>query len=348
MRFIRTVHALGRVCRLWHQLSQELAYQTVRLDTRRWKSLCAAMDDTERSVAPWIRSMMLSTTRFDHNMQMLQQPAFCDTLEAVLQPEFPRNEAIYAPEKGVVLPPLRNLRWIFWVDTHWSHSSLESVLAASAPNIQHIVLASSRTIGPESNRDRIRIPSTGLPRLETLAIERVTGLQADTILGARLPNLTELTLHPMHLLMTPQAYDPILSLRTLTLIDRPISKVYISCTAIRARFPALKELRFDACSTFRLPEKPFTHLVCVHLLLPAEPPLNVFPAIANLPLMRDHPTFAALERVVLSGKGWGYLRHPKMKTELKEVEDMKAAKGNGREIRVESRDGREWTLDRIG
>ncbi|KAJ7705537.1 hypothetical protein B0H17DRAFT_1126346 [Mycena rosella] len=71
-RYLQIVHSLGRVCKLWNELTHGLLYENAEVNTG-FASLSAAMArlDTARAV----RSMRLSMTRFDHNITILGQSA---------------------------------------------------------------------------------------------------------------------------------------------------------------------------------------------------------------------------------------------------------------------------------
>src|ERR1700761_2683878 len=135
----KAARSLVSVCRLWNELAQELLYENVWIaDTRRWASLSAALQRPD--VARHVRSLRLSTTRYDHNIEALR---YCPQVEVLIQPEFPRPERLYAAP-NVPLPLLHSLRHLYWIESEWSSVILEKVLRA-APNLEHIFLTSSVT-----------------------------------------------------------------------------------------------------------------------------------------------------------------------------------------------------------
>ena len=76
------------VCKLWNVLAQELLYENVWLtDARRWASLSAALQRPD--VARHVRSLRLSTARYDHNVEAL---CYCPQVEMLYQPDYPRPE----------------------------------------------------------------------------------------------------------------------------------------------------------------------------------------------------------------------------------------------------------------
>src|ERR1700761_1520595 len=116
----KAARSLVSVCRLWNELAQELLYENVWLtDTRRWASLSAALQRPE--VARHVRSLRLSTTRFDHNVEAL---LYCSQVEVLVQPEFPRPELLYATP-NVPLPRLHSLKRLYWIESQWSSALLE-------------------------------------------------------------------------------------------------------------------------------------------------------------------------------------------------------------------------------
>ncbi|KAJ7056188.1 hypothetical protein C8F01DRAFT_377305 [Mycena amicta] len=322
-RFLKAARSLGRVCRLWHQLAQELLYENVWINTRRWPSLSAALE--KPAIAHRVRSVLLSTTRFDYNAAMLQHAGVSETLEVLLQPEFPRAEALYAAEKGIQLPPLTALKRIVWVESWWSAGLLQDVLAAAAPAIQHITLSTSFTIGSEPNS--IRVPD--LPRLETLSVARLSSQHVSAFLSTGLRGLKHLTINPMHL--TVLEFPALASVTTLTLIEYP-SPIYVPFPTLCTHFPALRELQYDARAVPIPPQdkQTFPELLCVRLYLPVASHVAT-----HLPLFRQ-PAFGALERVVLDGQGWEYLATVGS-GEWMELEVLRE-KG----CRIEGVDGREY------
>ncbi|KAF7291985.1 hypothetical protein MIND_01224200 [Mycena indigotica] len=307
-RYFKAVRSLGRVCRFWHKLAQELLFENIWINPKRWSSLTAALDQTNNIT----RTALLSPTRFDHNIALLRREGFSDTLEVLSQPEYPRTMEYYPSERGIQLPPLNSLKRIFWVESSWSADLLQSVLAAAAPNIEHITLSTSATLGSDSNI--LRVPN--LPRLRSLSVSSLTPFHTLAVLHAGLPNLRHLTIDPPQL---EPDFPPINSLTTLTITG----STFVRFATIHARFPGLRELQFDARATLFPPQEKqsFLRLALVRLFLPIQPSIFREPIITlNLSFLRKNPAFGAVESVVLDGKGWDYLRVPSAMHPQQELE----------------------------
>ncbi|KAJ7742131.1 hypothetical protein DFH07DRAFT_943371 [Mycena maculata] len=280
----KAARALGRVCRLWNDLARELLYENVWVN-KRFVSLAAALE--RPGTAEMVRSIRLSTTRFDHNAAILRQ---CPRVELLVQPEFPRFERLYTGDAH--LPPLPTLRRLHWVESWWSAELLRSVLLA-APNLKNICLSSSSSIGSDSGA----CLTAGLPHLESLEVTRLSAHHVKCLLQSDLRHLARLTMDPAHLTMS----SPILpALHTLTLVDIS-SPTVVPFPVILAQCPHLRELRFDALSRVRQPEEGqvATTLACVRLRLSFAP----YPAVVFEPHLRlfRGPVFCALERIIVEG-----------------------------------------------
>ncbi|KAJ7150844.1 hypothetical protein C8R43DRAFT_1005396 [Mycena crocata] len=291
LRFLQAARSLGRVCRLWNGLAQELLYQNVWVNNR-FASLSAALErpDTARLV----RSIRLSSTRFDHNAVILRK---CPQVEVLVQPEFPRSERLYAVN-DLQLPPLPCLRRLHWIESWWSSELLHVVLQA-APNLEHISLASSWTIGfdavaPES------FPT--FPRLKTLSLTRLNRNFELLILHTDLQHLTRLTIDPVRLAWKDFPVLP--ALHALELVEHP-RPTAINFPTIFALCPNLRDLRYDARSRAVYPgdeERAPSSIACVRLRVA---PQNLLMEERDLRVFLE-PAFA-LERIVLEGDWTGFL-----------------------------------------
>ncbi|KAJ7705529.1 hypothetical protein B0H17DRAFT_1038236 [Mycena rosella] len=154
----QAVHSLGHVCKLWNDLTHGLLYENVKVNMG-FASLSAAMArlDTARAV----RSVRLSTTRFDYKVTILRQYLQVEVLvqptrfnyntvllrqrsevDVISQPLFPRSERLYvAPD--VALPIFHMLNRIYWVESWWSARIFDSVLRG-APNLEDLCLSKAR------------------------------------------------------------------------------------------------------------------------------------------------------------------------------------------------------------
>ncbi|KAJ7512329.1 hypothetical protein B0H11DRAFT_2182682 [Mycena galericulata] len=292
-RLLQAARSLGRVCKLWNALAQEILYEHVWVN-KRFASLSAALE--RPATARLVRSVRLSTTRFDHNAAVLRQ---CPHVEVLVQPEFPRAERLYAA-RDTPLPPLPALRRLYWIESWWSSGLLQRVLDA-APHLAHIALSSSSTIGSDPAAP-LAVPA--LPHLTALALARLAAPCVHAFLRTPdLRQLTRLTIAPAHLASKDCPALP--ALRTLALTAHP-TPTRLPFPAICARCPALRELRYDARSRVEAPEDgegapALARLVCVRLRLPVAPHPTV--AEAHFRLFCG-PAFGALERVVLEGRQW--------------------------------------------
>ncbi|KAJ7306852.1 hypothetical protein DFH08DRAFT_1088882 [Mycena albidolilacea] len=311
--FFKAARSLQRVCRLWAKLAQDLLYENIRVnETRRWPSLSNALLQPE--IAILVRNVRLSPTRFDHNEFMLRH---CGPhINVLVQPEFPRSERLYTATLHTPLPPLLSLTRVYWIESAWSAPLLRAVLAA-APNIQHLSLSSSPSIGTGLSAATLPV-FPPLPRLQSLVLLPLTPSCVYAILHAtNLAQLTHLTIAPVHLEWP--AFPVLPALRALTLFDDrapaplpfpPAPPPRVPFPAILALLPALAALhyspaRLSATDAPPPPDARAPALTCVHLYLGAE-----WLAGEALGRLRAHAAalcgaaFGALERVVLDGPGW--------------------------------------------
>lgn len=257
-------------------------------DDRRWPSLFTALE--QPNIARLVRSIHLSTTRFDHNAIVLQR---CTQVQVLVQPELPNVSRMYAV-RWAQLPPLPSLRRLYWIKSLWSLGLLRSVLSV-APNLEHLSLSCSSGFVPKAASHTLR--------LKSLALRRLGEPSARAMLGTDLTRLTRLTIDPAHLACAPDALP---ALHTLALVAPPApTPTTVPFPAILARCPNLHELRYDARSQATPPvEAQVAHaLVCVRLRCDGPLVLGV-PDQAHVVVLCG-PAFGALERVVLEGPGWG-------------------------------------------
>ncbi|KAJ7034587.1 hypothetical protein C8F04DRAFT_1101482 [Mycena alexandri] len=289
--FLKAARSLRCVCRLWSELGLELLFENIWVNgDKRWPSLSSGLQRPD--VARLVRSIRLSTTRFDRNIDVLRR---CLQVEVLVQPEFPRAERLYSVAT-VQLPPLQSLKRLHWIASAWSSALLQSVLFA-APNLEHISLSSSTTIGFD--------PATqptfpDLPRLNSLVLTQLNTECVRAILRTDLSRLTRLTINPVHLAWA--AFPVLPALQMLALLEY---STQLPFPTILARCPALRELRYDARCRFIPPEEKqrAPYLTCIRLLLRLQMMPSTY-AQSQFALLLE-PAFGALERVVLDGPGWG-------------------------------------------
>ncbi|KAJ7749200.1 hypothetical protein B0H16DRAFT_892301 [Mycena metata] len=287
--FLKAALSLRCVCRLWSELGLELLFENICINDSGWPSLSSSLQHP--NVARLVRSIRLSTTRFDYNVDVLSR---CLHVEVLVQPEFPRTERLNSGAT-VQLPPLQSLKRLYWVVSAWSSALLQSVLFA-APNLEHISFSGTPTI--------VFDPATqptlpDLPRLNSLALITPDTGCVLAILRADLSRLTHLTINPAYL--ASNIFPVLPALQMLTLLEY---SSHLSFPGIFARCPALRELRYNALRQYIPPEErqraPF--LTCIRLFLQRQMPPTQAQAQVAL-LLR--PAFSALERVMLDGPGWG-------------------------------------------
>ncbi|KAJ7199126.1 hypothetical protein GGX14DRAFT_662104 [Mycena pura] len=296
-RFLKVSLSLVSVCRLWNRLAQELLYENVWLtDTRRWASLSAALQRPD--IARHVRSLRLSTTCYEHNVEALR---YCPQVEVLVQPELPHPELLYAAP-SVPLPLLHSLRHLYWVESQGSSAILDKVLSA-APNLEHIFLTSPATIiGIRSASTPIELPN--LPHLKSLVLTWLHMEHAFAILRNDLQHLTHLTVN-----LSDFTRDTALSLPALTSLafvglSGPARVPY---PTICAHCPALRELRYNASLFSEPPAAGQTAPALTYIQLYLSAPRLHRPAYSHFLRFFEAPAFAALERVVLEGFGWAYL-----------------------------------------
>ncbi|KAF7338829.1 hypothetical protein MSAN_02205600 [Mycena sanguinolenta] len=313
LRFLKTARSLQRVCRLWAELAQVLLYENVCVNDRRWPSLSKALlNPHPTSVIRNVRNVRLSPTRFDRNALILRH---CGPhIEVLVQPEFPRTERFYSAALDTPLPPMLSLTHIYWIESAWSAALLQSVLAA-APNLTHLTLSSSASIGSGfSNTEPVAV-FPPLPPLQSLVLLALDSPCVHALLhGANLSRLTDLTISPDQLESSNGAFPVLCSLRTLTLVNFPaVYRTRIPFPAILTLFPCLEELHYSTYSALPIPpqsEQAAGALRCVRMYTALPPAMREPEAREHLEEMRAHaaillaPAFGALERVVLDGPGW--------------------------------------------
>ncbi|KAJ7162364.1 hypothetical protein C8R46DRAFT_1353317 [Mycena filopes] len=296
--FLKAVSSLGRVCRLWKDLTQELLYENIRITE--WPSLSAALDRPE--LARRVRSIRLST-RNDDSVIALRR---CPQVEVILQPLCQTASAIV--EADFELPPLPSLKRLYWTQGPGPCTLLQNVLRA-APNLDHLSFSAVSNIG--SPAIALELPS----RPASVSLAGLGDWWLTGLLRADFSRLSYLAIDCTcrSLLNTPLPALQHLDL-TVDLSDKLIMFSPASLSTILRSCPSLREIRYNAGLPPVAPEpqQVASALACVRLVLPRLDsrtrllgiPDNLRQAIVTALEQLLGSAFPALERIVIDGPGW--------------------------------------------
>ncbi|KAJ7137257.1 hypothetical protein C8R46DRAFT_1138006, partial [Mycena filopes] len=292
--------SLGRVCRLWKDLTQELLFENIRITE--WSSLSAALDRPE--LARRVRSIRLSPTRDDYSASALRR---CPHVEVILRPRFAPS-ASTSSSGDLKLPPLPALKRLYWTQTSESCTLLQNVVRA-APNLEYLSLSADPKLGADLVAATLafEIPS----RPMSISLGARGDLWVPAIMRADLSRLSHLAMDYMSL---ESFHTPLPTLQIFEFMANPIppSRVYSApLHLILRRYPNLRELRYDVRGQpiAPQPQQVATALSCVHLVRPW-PNLGMAPSEWSLATARAAleqllgSAFPALECIVLDGPGW--------------------------------------------
>ncbi|KAJ7749209.1 hypothetical protein B0H16DRAFT_892730 [Mycena metata] len=256
--FLRDVSSFALVSRLWNSLTSEILYENIRVDER-FHALYTALE--RPGTARLVRSVRLSTTRFDHNIAIL---ALCSQLQVVVQPEAStasRSQALIgAPDLdlNLTIPNLESLKHIYWTHSDMALDLLLKLIPL-APNLEYLFFKNSSILRSDREFDI----------LAPLSLQRLTlgPLQANLIESIfRRLDVTKLTrLHCIPSFFLGFLEIPTLSsLQTLELFG---SRSNIPFNVIFLRCPRLRELRYDVWNRpLETPDEPRTApLPCIRL-----------------------------------------------------------------------------------
>ncbi|KAJ7164282.1 hypothetical protein C8R46DRAFT_952995 [Mycena filopes] len=298
--FLMAAGSLGRVCRLWKELAQELMYENIRITE--WASLSAALDRPE--LARRVRSIRLSTTRDDHSATALIR---CPQVEVILRPRGAPSASALSPG-DFELPPLPALKRLYWTQTSESCTLLQNVVRA-APNLEHLSLSADPKLGANLVAATMAFETPSRPR--SISLGARGDLWVPAIMRADLSRLSHLAMDYMSL---ESFHTPLPTLQILEFMANPIppSRVYSApLHLILRRYPNLRELRYDVRGQpiAPQPQQVATALSCVHLVRPwpndSLGPSKWSLATAGTALEQLlGSAFPALERIVLDGPGW--------------------------------------------
>ncbi|KAJ7249376.1 hypothetical protein C8J57DRAFT_1356816 [Mycena rebaudengoi] len=228
-RFLQAARSLALVCRSWNGLAKDILYENIKVDSRS-EALSKALENPVTAVL--VRTIRLSTTRFDRNAHILNQ---CPMVEIIVQPEFPRSERLYTVT-DTTISSLLLLKQLYWTETAWSSGLLRSVLQAS-PNLEHVCLSSSASIASEIDVSHFFPP---LPKLSTISVAQLSQAWTLAILDEYAPQLTRLIIRPDQ--FSWQGFPVLPALTTLELFG---STTTIPFPTILTRCPNLRDLCYD-------------------------------------------------------------------------------------------------------
>jgi hypothetical protein len=276
------------VCRMWHGLAKEILYENVRVDAR----FHILYDSLQLpSTARLVRSIRLSTIRFDHNYQIL---ALCPQVQIVVQPDQVSTSmratfVTLDPYRGLDLPQFDSLRHIYCSESLIASGLLHQVICAS-PNLEHLFASSApRGNGIANLAAHHGLKTLGLPVLGRSVSAPSSLLQMD------LRSLTRLQCTSVHLRSSHFPFLP--SLHTLEIFG---SGTTIPFSSIFTRCPCLRELCYDVWNSVIAPQGEQSPLSCIRLH-------SAVPIVSNWSAIERHfelfltLEFSTLERIVLYG-----------------------------------------------
>jgi hypothetical protein len=287
------------VCKMWYGLATEILYENVRVDARFYLLHESLLHDSplydslqQPSKASRVRSIRLSTTRFDHNYQIL---ALCPQVQVIVQPDEVSTSmrATFVTldrYKELDLPQLPILTHIYCSESLIASGLLHQVFRAS-PNLEHLFASSA----PRANG---RVHLAAPPGLKTLGLP-VQGRSASApsvLLQMDLRGLTRLQCTSVHLLSDEFPFLP--SLHSLEIFG---SGTPIPFPLIFTRFPCLRELSYDIWNSITAPQGTQTPLSCIRLH-------TAVAVVTNWSAVERHfelflaPGFSAPARIVLDGR----------------------------------------------
>ncbi|KAJ7457561.1 hypothetical protein B0H11DRAFT_2286851 [Mycena galericulata] len=273
------------VCRLWNSLATEILYENVRVDAR-FHILHASLK--KQATARLVRSIRLSTIRYDHNYQIL---ALCPQVRILVQPDevstsMRANFVTLDAYRGVDLPKFDFLRHVYCSKSLIASGLLHLVLRAS-PNLEHLFASST----PRKVVDDL----PALPSLKTLGLP-VLGRSASSFLfRIDLQGLTRLQCTVAHLRLPECPFFP--SLQTLEIFG---SGTTIEFPDISTKCPCLRELYYEIWNAVSPPRSGEQSPLSYIRLHSGMTPVRYWASIERHFEVFLSPEFPKLERVVTS------------------------------------------------
>ncbi|KAJ7191191.1 hypothetical protein GGX14DRAFT_579162 [Mycena pura] len=288
--FLRNASSFALVSRLWNALANEILFKNIRVDSR-FHSLYDALN--RRGAVHLVRSIRLSSTRFDLNLTIL---ARCPGVQLIVLPDSPEHAAPLQVPNHLGLDfvtQLPFLKRIYWTETRHA-SGLLRKLVPIAPNLEHILLLES--IYPtQRTKEALSLPH--IPSLRGLYVRDYNIHSIGTILQIGLQNLT--LLHCTPLFLTHPDFPA--SLPRVTVLRLFGSRSHIHFGTVFAQFPRLQELNYDVWNSLSPPTggEPIP-LSLIHLHSAVTVVRNWIPIEDHFTLFSS-PTFPVVQRIVLYG-----------------------------------------------
>ncbi|KAJ7191190.1 hypothetical protein GGX14DRAFT_601070 [Mycena pura] len=294
---LRNASSFALVSRLWNALANEILFENIRVDSR-FHSLYDALN--RRGAAHLVRSIRLSSTRFDYDHAIL---ACCPGVQLIVLPDSPEHAAPLQVPNHLGLDSvtqLLSLKRIYWTETRHA-SGLLRKLVPIAPNLEHIFLS-------QSNYPTQRtLEALSLPQIPSLRGLGVGDHSLGTILQIDLQNLT--LLHCTPLFLTHPDFPA--SLPRVTVLRIFGSRSHIHFGTVFAQFPRLQELNYDVWNSLSPPTggEPVP-LSLIHLHSAVTVVRDWIPIEDHFTLLSSS-TFPAVQRIVLYGTWYRVVANPR-------------------------------------
>ncbi|KAJ7474449.1 hypothetical protein B0H11DRAFT_1333448 [Mycena galericulata] len=296
--FLRDARSFALVSKFWNSLSNEILYENVRVDDR-FHTLYTSLE--RPGTASLVRSIRLSTSRFDHNFAIIM---LCSRVQVICLPDLGKSDQRLAllthklEDVATNLLQLPFLRHVYWTDSFLASRLLRVILRA-APNLDHLLIAPSVIIPKVADPEGDLLP---LPTLRRLAVPKFEPNSAvlGIIFKLDLQRLRRLDCRPVHLSHPDLPTLPVLE--TLEIVGL---RQVIPFAAIFVRCPRLRELRYNVAHPLRdlapRPPAPRPPFACVRL---ESTSLTTWISIEAHFAMFLSTEFPTIERLVLYGPNW--------------------------------------------
>ncbi|KAK7028499.1 hypothetical protein R3P38DRAFT_3314971 [Favolaschia claudopus] len=297
-RFWRNAYCLVLVCRLWSSYAKELLYENIQVDVANFDTLYDSL--TMFGNARLVRSVRLSTTRFDRNSTVL---AICPGLRVIVLSDDDSKSRLRIVDVDInpeQLGPFHSLTHIYWTEATCNAPLLRKILAM-APNISFLFLTNSTTL-PTDVRALPFPESDALQKIKRLSlVPSCSSLNNALLTGMNLQTLTRLACSASFFAENAESESnsPPPVFPFVRVVELFGSRSTIPFNAIFLRCPRLQELCYDVWSTILEPEKPHRLLSSIRLH-------SAVTVVRDWATIKNHfnlllsPTFATkLQRVIL-------------------------------------------------